>query len=178
MMRRQLDDLRSRGEAVAVLYASEGGIYGRYGYGPATFGARYVVDKRLRAAPAWRRGRGALGPGAQPPGSVRLVDRAQAAEAFPVVFDAYVPTRAGELDRPQRRVGRAARPDGGRRARARPRFYVCYERGGRIDGYADLPRGRHRPGRPLAPRRVPGGAVLAVAMPPTRRFGSTCSAST
>jgi predicted N-acetyltransferase YhbS len=46
MMRRQLDDVRSSNEAVAVLFASEGAIYGRYGYGPATFGARYVVDKR------------------------------------------------------------------------------------------------------------------------------------
>ncbi|MEX2420392.1 MAG: GNAT family N-acetyltransferase [Actinomycetota bacterium] len=38
LMRRQLDDVRERGELVEVLFASEGGIYGRYGYGLATFG--------------------------------------------------------------------------------------------------------------------------------------------
>src|SRR3954467_10130960 len=35
MMRRQLEDLRERGDSVAALWASEGGIYGRFGYGIA-----------------------------------------------------------------------------------------------------------------------------------------------
>jgi predicted acetyltransferase len=54
MMRRQLDDLRDRGEAVAALWSSEGQIYGRFGYG---IGASYVrlVARRpaavLAAAP-------------------------------------------------------------------------------------------------------------------------------
>src|SRR4051812_7108099 len=33
MMRRQLDDVYRRGEALAVLTASESAIYGRFGYG-------------------------------------------------------------------------------------------------------------------------------------------------
>ncbi|WP_122620112.1 GNAT family N-acetyltransferase, partial [Streptomyces sp. Tu 4128] len=37
MMRRQLDDVRSWGEPLAVLTASEPAIYGRFGYGAATF---------------------------------------------------------------------------------------------------------------------------------------------
>ena len=36
MMRRQLDDLHSEGKAVAALWASEGGIYQRFGYGVAS----------------------------------------------------------------------------------------------------------------------------------------------
>ncbi|BBY21038.1 GNAT family N-acetyltransferase [Mycobacterium stomatepiae] len=37
MMRHQLDDIRSRGtEALAMLFASEASIYGRFGYGTAT----------------------------------------------------------------------------------------------------------------------------------------------
>ncbi|MGC5361598.1 GNAT family N-acetyltransferase [Streptomyces sp. DT24] len=36
MMRRQLDDVRSWGEPIAVLTASEPAIYGRFGYGAAT----------------------------------------------------------------------------------------------------------------------------------------------
>src|SRR5579885_2874238 len=35
MMRHQLADVRARGEAVAVLWASEGKIYQRFGYGMA-----------------------------------------------------------------------------------------------------------------------------------------------
>src|SRR5690606_31205850 len=38
LMSRQLADIRARGEAVAVLWASEGAIYGRYGFGLAAFG--------------------------------------------------------------------------------------------------------------------------------------------
>ncbi|MDA8372502.1 MAG: GNAT family N-acetyltransferase [Nocardiopsaceae bacterium] len=36
LMRRQLADIRERGENVAALFASEGAIYGRFGYGPAS----------------------------------------------------------------------------------------------------------------------------------------------
>ena len=136
MMRRQLDDLRARQESVAVLYASEGGVYGRYGYGPATFGAHYVIDKRhARFFPAAARG-GTLSVSSGRSGSVKLVNREQAAEAFPAVYDVYVPTRAGELDRLRGvwaellgEVGEAADATG-------QRFYACYEEGGRIDGYA------------------------------------------
>ena len=136
MMRRQLDDLRSVGEAVAALFASEGGIYGRYGYGPATFGARYVVDKRLaRPSSASIPAGGSFRDSPAVPGSVRLLDLDQAAEAFPIVFDAYVPTRAGELDRLQGAWAELL-PRAGAAEDARHRFYVCYEEGGRIDGYA------------------------------------------
>jgi predicted acetyltransferase len=60
LMRTQLDDLHEEGRAVAALWASEGAIYARYGYGPAAWmmsvtvprGAafrRAVVAERLRA---------------------------------------------------------------------------------------------------------------------------------
>src|SRR6185312_1118710 len=35
MMRRQLEDVHERGEPVAILWSSEGSIYGRFGYGIA-----------------------------------------------------------------------------------------------------------------------------------------------
>src|SRR3954454_11965124 len=35
LMRRQLDDVRAGGEPVAGLWAAEGALYGRFGYGPA-----------------------------------------------------------------------------------------------------------------------------------------------
>ncbi len=74
MMRRQLDDLRSAGEPVAVLFASEGGIYGRYGYGPATFGARYVRRQARSPSPRTCRCTERLEPGlfrVGPPGRAR-----------------------------------------------------------------------------------------------------------
>ncbi|MGW0709644.1 GNAT family N-acetyltransferase [Streptomyces sp. NPDC002643] len=51
MMRRQLDDCRSRGEALAVLIASEQPIYGRFGYGLATYRLGVDIDTtRVRMA--------------------------------------------------------------------------------------------------------------------------------
>jgi predicted acetyltransferase len=58
LMHRQLGDIRDRGgEAVAALFASEAGIYGRYGYGAATGELDLTI----------RRGEGVLStPGAAP----------------------------------------------------------------------------------------------------------------
>ena len=50
MMRHQLADIVGRGEAIAALFASESGIYGRYGYGCASGQLRLTI----------RRGEGAL----------------------------------------------------------------------------------------------------------------------
>ena len=43
LMRRQLDDLHDEGIAVAALWASEAAIYGRYGYGPASWRLHLTV---------------------------------------------------------------------------------------------------------------------------------------
>ncbi|MFI6575976.1 GNAT family N-acetyltransferase [Nocardiopsis sp. NPDC050513] len=45
LMRRQLRDLRDRGESLAALWASEGGIYGRFGYGAASMEAELTVAR-------------------------------------------------------------------------------------------------------------------------------------
>jgi predicted acetyltransferase len=45
MMRRQLDDMRERGEPLAALYASEAPIYGRFGYGLATYQASVEIER-------------------------------------------------------------------------------------------------------------------------------------
>lgn len=52
LMRHQLDSVRDRGEALAGLTASEGGIYGRFGYGPATWHVAWELRRsqaRFRA---------------------------------------------------------------------------------------------------------------------------------
>lgn len=44
LMRRQLADLHAAGESYAALWASEGGIYGRFGYGPAATEIEAGID--------------------------------------------------------------------------------------------------------------------------------------
>lgn len=92
MMRRQLDDVRSRREPLAVLRASEPVIYGRFGYGQATEELTARVDTgRVRLqAPA---GTEAL--------RLRLVDPKDP-EAFRACEELYagrVPLRPGMLER-------------------------------------------------------------------------------
>ncbi len=126
LMRHQLDDLHERGEALATLYASEGGIYGRFGYGMATFGSQYEVDKQVARLddPA----RELAG------GRIRLVDRARAMEVFPDVYARYAPIRAGEIDRTDIDFRHAAGAPGGDDLGRR--FCAVYEEDGRVDGYA------------------------------------------
>jgi predicted acetyltransferase len=125
LMRYQLDDVRGRGETLAVLRASEGGIYGRFGYGQATFESTYTVDKRLARL-------------ARPvadfaSGSIRLVSRDQAAEAFPAVYREYAPTRAGEVERSEiDYLSALGEPGGDELSR---RFYAVYEQDGSLDAY-------------------------------------------
>jgi predicted acetyltransferase len=126
LMRRQLDEMRQGGEVLAALYASEGGIYGRFGYGMATFGSRFELDKRVaRLDPAATR---------RTSGRIRLLDRDKAAEAFPAVYAEYAPTRAGEIDRHNVLDFLNVLGDPGAEDLSR-RFYAVYEEGGRIDGY-------------------------------------------
>lgn len=49
LMAHQLDDVRGRGEPVAILWASEGAIYQRFGYGLGTYSASFEVDVRRSA---------------------------------------------------------------------------------------------------------------------------------
>jgi predicted acetyltransferase len=77
LMRRQLDDLHERGEPLALLYASEGAIYGRYGYGIASLAG----DIRLTRA------RAALHPVAEAAAQARLVSHEDALDLFPAVYD-------------------------------------------------------------------------------------------
>ncbi|MEV5238390.1 GNAT family N-acetyltransferase [Streptomyces cinnamoneus] len=103
MMRHQLDELRARGEFLSVLLASEALIYGRFGYGPATYGQRLTVP-RHRAAFALPRARGTAGAPATGPdsGSVELLRRAECGEILEEVYDRYRRAQPGALSRPHR----------------------------------------------------------------------------
>ncbi|QFQ97191.1 GNAT family N-acetyltransferase [Streptomyces phaeolivaceus] len=90
MMRRQLDDVRSWGESVAVLTASEPVIYGRFGYGLATQRLGADIDTtRVRLS--------------VPPGTddvrLRYADPAEVLDACETVYARRVPERPGMLER-------------------------------------------------------------------------------
>ncbi|MFB6836853.1 GNAT family N-acetyltransferase [Streptomyces sp. NPDC056361] len=98
MMRHQLGELRARGEFLSVLLASEARIYGRFGYGPATYTARLTVS-RHRAAFAAPRAGAAAGP---PVGSVEVLRSADCGEILEGVYDRYRRAQPGALSRPHR----------------------------------------------------------------------------
>jgi predicted acetyltransferase len=88
LIRAMHDDARERGEAIAGLEPSESIIYGRFGYGLAADVAEYSIDSRASAfaVPA-------------PALDVSLIDKDEAADVLPALFDLQRRTRAGEIDR-------------------------------------------------------------------------------
>ncbi|WP_035804958.1 GNAT family N-acetyltransferase [Kitasatospora mediocidica] len=131
MMRAMLDDSRARGEALAALSAAEGGIYGRYGFGPATYQARWELDTRgLR--PADRQG------------SIDLVGVQTAAAAWPALHDAVRRSRIGEVSAYPGRWG-VGEPAG-------RQFLLHYDDTGAVDGAATYRT-------PWSPDRASAGTV-------------------
>ncbi|MFD9169479.1 MULTISPECIES: GNAT family N-acetyltransferase [Streptomyces] len=130
MMRHQLAGLRERGEFLSVLLASEAPIYGRYGYGPATYTTRLTVA-RHKAAFAVPRARPAL---PAPAGTVEVLRRSECGEILEEVYDRYRRAQPGALSRPhcwwRLRAGQAP-------VSAAPRYIAVHrDTGGVPDGYA------------------------------------------
>jgi predicted acetyltransferase len=90
MMRRQLDEVRDRGEAVAALWSSEGEIYGRFGYGIGTTQARLVA----------RRPAAGLASAAVRGDPLRVGPAAEHVDAMREVHDRVRLRRPGMLSRP------------------------------------------------------------------------------
>jgi predicted acetyltransferase len=127
LMRLQLDDVRERGEPVAILWASEGIIYQRFGYGPGTRKAKVSVE---RARNAFRRPH-------TPDGAVRFVDVDEAKAAFPALHDALWRDRPGDFGRSDAywRSEFFHAPEQWRRGLGPP-IDVVHETDGAVDGYA------------------------------------------
>jgi predicted acetyltransferase len=87
MMRAMIDQARERGELLAGLSASEGSIYGRFGFSPATVRTRWELDRRDAAFAA----------GDPPAGSLELADAAAAREAWPEIHEQARRGRVGGL---------------------------------------------------------------------------------
>ena len=127
MMEFQLDDIAERGEAVAILTASEAPIYGRFGYGLAS---------RLWKAKINTAGGLALLAEPRPGGRMRMIDVDEAKTVLPPMYDAVRRTRPGELSRPAAWWEGHWRDPEYDRDDASRRFDVVHERDdGTVDGY-------------------------------------------
>ena len=131
MMRHQLTELRARGESLSVLLASEALIYGRFGYGPATYTAQLKVP-RHKAALAAPRARG--GAEVEAAGSVEVLRRAECGEILEEVYDRYRRAQPGALSRPHRWWAlRAGQPP----VSPAPRYVAVHRNADGVpDGYA------------------------------------------
>ena len=77
LMREQLDDVRRRGEPLAALWASEEGIYRRYGYGMVVLGADMTLS----------RGHHELRAPVDGSARARLVSLEEAKDLVPAIYD-------------------------------------------------------------------------------------------
>jgi predicted acetyltransferase len=146
LMRRQLADIRERGEAVAALFASEAGIYGRYGYGRASSHATYTL----------RAGEGALAAGApcDPALRLRIAEPQSARTELAKVYELVLAERPGMFARSAPWWERAIGDQGSDGPPAKPvrcllaeddsgpRGYALYTAKGQWDEGMSLPGGR------------------------------------
>ncbi len=122
------DDLAravARGDTASVLISAEWPIYGRFGYGPATWHARWTL--RVRAA-KFR---------VEPSGSLATLDPLAARKVLPGIYEAYAAGQPGELARTENRwdvdLGLIELPG---RPRWRGQVVIHRNDAGEPDGYA------------------------------------------
>jgi len=125
LMRRQLDDVRDERESVAGLWASEGAIYQRFGYGLSAWLGRFEID-RPRTAFArpvrWK-------------GSVRQVERDEAMALFPHVHQRVVERYPGMIGRTRAYWDHDYADLEHHREGASPLFFAVYESAEGPEGY-------------------------------------------
>jgi predicted acetyltransferase len=127
LMRAQLDEIRDRGEHVAALWASEPGIYGRFGYGLASSALSARVERREGAVDG-------------PSGDhlrTRIVSVGDARPAVETVYEAVRAVRAGMPARDDRWWARCmSDPPSARAGASELRAMVVDEPEGRPLAYA------------------------------------------
>jgi predicted acetyltransferase len=125
-MHRQLADIRAAGEPIAALWASEGRIYQRFGYGLGARRQSLTVDMREAR----------LRDDAPAGGTLRLAPPADVRDAIVKVYDAAYATRPGWSERGAAHWdGRLADPEAHRRGSSKMRA-VVHEGDHGVDGYA------------------------------------------
>ncbi len=127
MMAGMLADARARQEPVAILWASESSIYGRFGYGLASLNGKIEIERertQMRSTET-------------PVGSLRMIDADEALRLLPPMYDAVAAGTPGFFSRSRDWWQYNVLPDlkslrrgGGRK------FYVIHERDGEPVAYA------------------------------------------
>ncbi len=127
LMRRQLADIRDRGEPLAILWASESVIYSRYGYGTASS----ILTFRFG------RGEGTLTRPVPADGlRLRIADPSAALPELAKVYDAVLPSRPGLFGRNDAWWRRATHDPAEERKGASPLRCLLAEDGSGPRGYA------------------------------------------
>jgi len=125
LMDAQLRDIHERGEPLAALWASEETIYGRFGYGIASWAGDIVLPREWAAfaEPLERRGR------------TRFVTPEEAQALFPPVWEALMRQRPGVFRRtePWWRLRRTRIPD---EEKSNPKRFVVLDLDGEVQAYA------------------------------------------
>ena len=85
LTRRQLDDSHERGEPLAALYASESAIYGRFGYGLASFKTELEIERAYTA----------FAEAEFEPRTIRAISKEEALSSYPAVFESVRLHRPG-----------------------------------------------------------------------------------
>ncbi|MEV6118154.1 GNAT family N-acetyltransferase [Streptomyces sp. NPDC052109] len=92
MMHRDLDAAKERGDVVATLNAAEYPIYGRYGFGPATWATEWTVEvPRAGLDPRWS--------GPSDGGRIDLVDGEDVRKLGPELFERFRRIQPGAVSR-------------------------------------------------------------------------------
>jgi predicted acetyltransferase len=126
MMKEQLEDCRRRGDLVAHLFASEGAIYGRFGYGlAARMGDATIAKERTAFAEPF-----------EPRGTVRLVDHEESVRVIPSLYDEVRRRRPGMFSRNEPWWTTRRLHDDPARRRAGPLNRALLELDGAAAGYA------------------------------------------
>jgi predicted acetyltransferase len=127
LMRQQLDEIRERREPLAILWASEGAIYGRFGYGLATLQGSFEID----------RSRATYARPSELVGQVRLVTGEEAERVFPALYEAMRVETPGFLSRSEAWWHWGMLRDAEEmRRRGGPKMLAVLEVDGRPEGYA------------------------------------------
>ena len=124
IMKYQLEDIHSRQEPLAVLQASESIIYGRYGYGMASFESNLEIEKTRSAYAIDHASEG------QP----YFIEESEAIEIFPQIYAKAIENRVGMVRRRENWWEFRFREPGLKGGDPKS-WFVKYQKNGEADGY-------------------------------------------
>lgn len=126
MIRRHLDDAVDRGESIAGLWASEPGIYGRFGFGLASESHVVKIDTRHLKAPRWAQEL-----------DVAMLPSAQILEVVAPYWKVIAAVRSGFIDRNEARWQDIVNDPKPNREGASESRHIVVRRGATVVGYME-----------------------------------------